>query len=164
MNRGQCTKRSVYKGITDLYEVMIATSEKEREAAFTVRKKVFVEEQGVPLTLELDEYDQTASHFVVYDNDKAIAAGRIRKSDEDIGKVERVCVLKEYRGNHLGYLIMNSVEDHAIEAGFHKLKLNAQSYAIPFYEKLGYAVTSPEFMDADIPHRAMEKFIQRTTQ
>ena len=41
--------------------------------------------------------------------------------------------------------------------GYEKIILNAQSYAVPFYEKLGYVITSPEFMDADIPHRAMEK-------
>ena len=155
-------KRSVYKRICKLYEVRIATSNTEREAAFTVRKKVFVEEQGVPLTLELDEYDQTASHFVVYDNTKAIAAGRIRNSEENVGKVERVCVLKEYRGKHLGVLMMNALEEHASKTAIQKIVLNAQSYAIPFYEKLGYSVTSPEFMDADIPHRAMEKLVPST--
>lgn len=143
-----------------MYEVKIAASEQEREAAFTVRKKVFVEEQGVPLTLEIDDYDQTSSHFVVYDGSKAIAAGRIRSTAEIVGKVERVCVLKEYRGQHLGVLIMNSLEEHAKKTGIHKILLNAQSYAVPFYEKLGYVVTSPEFMDANIPHRAMVKVIE----
>lgn len=142
-----------------MYEVKIAVSENEREDAFTVRKKVFVEEQGVPLTLELDDFDQTASHFVVYDGEKAIAAGRIRGTSEDVGKVERVCVLKEYRGKHLGNLIMHALEEQAAKTGLSKILLNAQSYAVPFYEKLGYTVTSPEFMDADIPHRAMEKTI-----
>ncbi len=140
-----------------MFEVKFAASEQEREAAFTVRKKVFVEEQGVPLTMEIDEHDTSADHFVVYDGPNAIAAGRIRTIASEVGKVERVCVLKEYRGQHLGVLIMNALEEHAKKTGIHKILLNAQSYAIPFYEKLGYAVTSPEFMDADIPHRAMEK-------
>ncbi|WJY28914.1 MULTISPECIES: GNAT family N-acetyltransferase [Sporosarcina] len=142
-----------------MYEIMIAASEQEREAAFTVRKKVFVEEQGVPLSLELDDFDETASHFVVRDGSKAIAAGRIRSTSDAVGKVERVCVLKEYRGKHLGNLMMHALEEHAKETGMSKILLNAQSYAVPFYEKLGYTVTSPEFMDADIPHRAMEKTI-----
>lgn len=142
-----------------MYEVMIAASEEQREAAFTVRKKVFVEEQGVPLSLEIDDFDRTASHFVVYERSAAIAAGRIRNTSESVGKVERVCVLKEYRGQHLGVLVMNALEEHAKKTGIQKIVLNAQSYAIPFYEKLGYTVTSPEFMDADIPHRAMEKEI-----
>ncbi|WP_339251242.1 GNAT family N-acetyltransferase [Sporosarcina sp. FSL W8-0480] len=139
--------------------VKIARSDQEREAAYDVRKKVFVEEQGVPLSLEMDEFDKTSDHFIVYQDDTPIGAGRIREIEDGIGKVERVCVLKDFRGKHLGNLIMLELEKHAKSTGMKKLILNAQSYAVPFYEKLGYTVTSPEFMDADIPHRAMEKDI-----
>ena len=89
-----------------------------------------------------------------------IGAGRIRELDTSFGKVERVCVLPEYRGKHLGNLVMHALEEHAKNKGLTKLVLNAQSYAVPFYEKLGFIITSPEFMDADIPHRAMEKTIE----
>jgi len=142
-----------------LFNVTIATSQRERENAFSVRRKVFVEEQGVPLNLELDELDKTADHFVVYSADNPIGAGRIREVTVGVGKVERVCVLPDYRGQHLGNLIMNKLEMHALNKGLHKILLNAQAYAVPFYEKLGYIITSPEFMDSDIPHRAMEKII-----
>ncbi|MFS0574470.1 GNAT family N-acetyltransferase [Sporosarcina sp. 179-K 3D1 HS] len=137
--------------------VKFAASPIEQEDAFAVRRKVFVEEQGVPLNLELDEHDESASHFVVYEGMTAIGAGRIREIGDSIGKVERVCVLAEHRGKRLGKLVMEALEQHAAVTGMKKIILNAQSYAIPFYEKLGYIITSPEFMDADIPHRAMEK-------
>ena len=55
---------------------------------------------------------------------------------------------------------MNTLEEHGRQKSMKKLLLNAQSYAVPFYEKLGYVVTSPEFMDADMPHRAMEKVLR----
>ncbi|MFJ7932908.1 GNAT family N-acetyltransferase [Sporosarcina sp. NPDC096371] len=139
--------------------VRIVTSDLEREDAFSVRRKVFVEEQGVPLNLELDDFDKTAVHFVVYSVNTPIGAGRIRETATGIGKVERVCILEECRGQHLGNLIMGALEEHAKDTGMNKIILNAQTYAIPFYEKLGYITTSPEFMDADIPHRAMEKRI-----
>jgi predicted GNAT family N-acyltransferase len=142
-----------------LFEVRFATSDLEHEDAFSVRRKVFVEEQGVPLDLELDHLDKTAAHFVIYSSEVPIGAGRFREINDGIGKVERVCVLGEYRGKHLGNLIMHALEEHAKATGMHKIILNAQSYAVPFYEKLGYVITSPEFMDADIPHRAMEKSI-----
>ncbi|WP_420542186.1 GNAT family N-acetyltransferase [Sporosarcina ureae] len=141
--------------------VKIVTDEKGQQDAYTVRKKVFVEEQGVPLILELDEHDQEAIHFVVYDEtDQPIGAGRMRGLVNAHGKIERICILPEHRGKHLGFLIMNTLEEHAIKNSMKKLVLNAQSYAVPFYEKLGYVVTSPEFMDADIPHRAMEKSLK----
>lgn len=142
-----------------MFHVTITSSAREKEDAFDVRRKVFVEEQGVPLNLELDELDNTSDHFVVYSNTIPIGAGRIRETSPLTGKVERVCILPEYRGLHLGKLIMQTLEDHAANKGFKKVILNAQSYAIPFYEKIGYTITSPEFMDADIPHRAMEKKI-----
>ncbi|WP_233191922.1 GNAT family N-acetyltransferase [Sporosarcina sp. P34] len=152
-------KRSVLIVSLDLQmTVKIVSDEKGRQDAYSVRKKVFVEEQGVPLILELDEHDQEAIHFVVYDEvDQPIGAGRMRGLVNAHGKIERICILPEYRGKHLGNLIMNTLEEHALKNSMKKLILNAQSYAVPFYEKLGYVVTSPEFMDADIPHRAMEK-------
>lgn len=159
-------KHSVWIGIPDLLmTIKIVTDEKGRQDAFSVRKRVFVEEQGVPLHLELDEYDQDATHFVIYDEeDRPIGAGRMRGLANAHGKIERICVLPEHRGKHFGNMIMNTLEEHARKNSMKKLLLNAQSYAVPFYEKLGYVVTSPEFMDADIPHRAMEKSLLEDNQ
>lgn len=140
-----------------MFEVKLVTTDEDRERAFALRKEVFVKEQGVPLSLELDEYDERAIHFLVNDGEDSIATARLREIEPHIGKVERVCVLTNYRGKRLGVLIMEAVEQYAKKEAFQKLKLNAQSYAVPFYEKLEYTVTSPEFMDAGIPHRAMEK-------
>ncbi len=131
----------------------------EKELAFAVRKQVFVEEQGIPLHLEIDEHDAMAKHFIVLDGTQIIAAARLREIEPKIGKVERVCVLSEYRGKHFGVYVMNALERYAVEQSWKKLKLHAQTGAVPFYEKLNYTVTSPEFIDADIPHRAMEKKI-----
>lgn len=142
-----------------MFEVKIVETDEELELAFAVRKKVFVEEQGVPPHLELDEFDDDAIHFIVNDGEQTIGAARLREYESKVGKVERVCVLQPYRGKKIGFLIMQKVEEYAKKHGFKKLKLNAQSYAIPFYEKLQYIVTSPEFMDAGIPHRSMEKTI-----
>lgn len=142
-----------------MFIVKNVKTEEQLELAFQIRKKVFVEEQGVPEHLELDEHDKSANHFIVLDSDKVIAAARIREYEPKVGKIERVCVLPEYRGKRIGILIMEAIEKFAIEKGYTKLKLNAQSYAVPFYEKLNYIVSSPEFLDAGIPHRSMEKAI-----
>lgn len=135
------------------------TTEEEKQLAFHVRMKVFVEEQGVPRHLELDEFDQEAIHFIVQKDNEVIGAARLREIESGFGKIERVCILEEFRGLKLGATIMKFIEEYAVEHGWNKLKLNAQVYSIPFYEKLGYTVTSPEFLDAYIPHRVMEKTI-----
>ncbi|WP_068983432.1 MULTISPECIES: GNAT family N-acetyltransferase [Lysinibacillus] len=142
-----------------MYNVKIVETTKEHDDAITVRKKVFVEEQGVPLHLECDAEDASATHFIMYEGNEPVGAARLRSIENDAAKIERVCILQDQRGKNLGALIMKEMEKHAISIQMKKLKLHAQSYAIPFYEKLGYSVTSPEFMDAGIPHRAMEKNI-----
>ncbi|NRD78461.1 GNAT family N-acetyltransferase [Bacillus sp. BRMEA1] len=139
-------------------QVIIATTPKERDDAFKVRKIVFVEEQNVPFEEEIDQYEDEATHFVLYLNGEPAGAGRFRIID-GTGKVERICVLKEVRKTGSGKAIMEAIEYFAKNQGIHKLKLNSQTHAIPFYSNLGYEVVSEEFMDAGIPHKTMMKQI-----
>ncbi|MBV7504070.1 GNAT family N-acetyltransferase [Bacillus sp. sid0103] len=138
--------------------VKIVENQKELEDAYSVRKTVFVEEQAVPLEEEIDAYEDEAKHFIMYHDGSPVGAGRFRLVD-GYGKVERICVLKEARKTGAGRAIMDSIENFARENDIHKLKLNAQTHAIPFYAGLGYEVVSEEFMDAGIPHKTMVKKI-----
>ncbi|MBT2697155.1 GNAT family N-acetyltransferase [Bacillus sp. ISL-40] len=138
--------------------VKIVENQKELEDAYSVRKIVFVDEQNVPLEEEIDAYEDEAEHFVMYDEGSPIAAGRFRFVD-GYGKVERICVLKNARKIGAGKVIMNAIENYALQKDIHKLKLNAQTQAIPFYAGLGYEIVSEEFMDAGIPHKTMVKEI-----
>ncbi|WP_442599228.1 GNAT family N-acetyltransferase [Neobacillus sp. D3-1R] len=138
-------------------KLKVVNSDEELQDAFNIRKTVFVEEQKVPLEEEIDQFEDASTHFVLYnDQEKPIGAGRFRILDE-LGKVERICVLKEARGTGAGKVIMLGIEEYAKNLHIPTLKLNAQTYAIPFYEKLGYLVISEEFMDAGIPHKTMKK-------
>ena len=136
-------------------KVEVVTNEKQLQDAFSVRRKVFVEEQNVPPEQELDQFDEIATHFVVYDDTLPIGYGRLREL-ENAGKVERICILPEYRKQGAGKTLMRAIIHFAKEKGFTAIKLNAQIQAIPFYKSLGFTVTSGEFMDAGIPHKSME--------
>lgn len=138
-------------------EIKQVATRDELEDAFTVRKIVFVDEQNVPEEEEIDQYEDEATHVVLYDDqEKPAGAGRVRVLD-GIGKIERICVLSTTRGTGAGRKIVSKLENIASEQGVTKFKLNAQTHAIPFYEKLGYEVVSDEFMDAGIPHVTMIK-------
>lgn len=140
-------------------KVKVVQTKKELADAYSIRKKVFVEEQQVPLEREIDQYDAESIHFVLYDGlQKPIGNGRFRQID-GFGKVERVCILSESRKKGLGNMIMNAIEDYAKQQQINKLKLNAQTHAIPFYEKLGYSAASEEFLEEGIPHKTMLKSI-----
>lgn len=142
----------------NIVQVKIVKNNDELEDAFSVRKTVFINEQNVPAEEEIDEFESSSTHFAAYENGQPIGAGRFRELDS-YGKVERICVLKEFRKSGAGKAIMDEIEAFAKEKGFSALKLNAQTHAIPFYTRLGYEVISDEFLDAGIPHRAMKKTI-----
>ena len=126
--------------------------------ALKIRKKVFVEEQKVPLELEIDELEDKTLHVVAYSNHTAVATARIYEKFPKIYKIQRVAVDSDVRGQHLGVQLMKEVERYILEAGGHTMVLDAQDYAMPFYEKLDFQITNSEgFMDAGIPHHSMKK-------
>ena len=65
----------------------------QREAK-RIRFKVFVEEQGVPRELEMDENDAQSLHALAYADGRAIGTGRLLPD----GHIGRMAVLKEWRG------------------------------------------------------------------
>lgn len=137
-------------------KIKIAKIDKEREDAFRIRETVFVQEQNVPPEEELDQFDETATHFVGYEDGISIAASRLRFLD-DSGKLERICVLKPYRLKSYGKQIIKAMEEEILNKGYSQAKLNAQTHATTFYEQLGYEIISEEFIDAGIPHVTMIK-------
>jgi predicted GNAT family N-acyltransferase len=140
-------------------EVKIALTEQEKKDAFSVRREVFIVEQGVPEEEEIDQFEEEATHIVLYDGDQPVGAGRFRLVD-GYGKVERICVLPSYRNKGAGKMIMEAIEHIAKERSIDKLKLNAQTHAEPFYKKLGYETVSDVFMEAGIPHVTMTKYLK----
>nr|WP_100374598.1 GNAT family N-acetyltransferase [Bacillus sp. FJAT-45037] len=137
-------------------DVMKVTNQSQLDDAYSVRMNVFVDEQNVPKEEELDQYDETATHFVVYNGNEVVGAARLRQV-ETYAKMERVCIAKEVRGTGVGKILMKQMEAEAKDQKLSTSKLNAQTQAVPFYEKLGYTVISEEFLDAGIPHVTMTK-------
>lgn len=139
------------------HPVTLATTEADREACFSLRKDVFVEEQNVPVELELDEYDATATHFLMRDANGAPVATARLLNKHGLAKIGRVAVLKAVRGQGLGLELMRAVLDEARRQGFREAVLDSQTYAILFYERLGFVAEGDEFDDAGIPHFLMRR-------
>lgn len=123
--------------------------------ALAIRKRVFVEEQDVPIDREVDGHDDEATHFLLSASEP-VATARVRPHEGDL-KVERVAVLGEHRGEGYGEAVMDAVETYALDAGYEEVVLHAQVPVVGFYERLDYVTEGKEFEDAGIPHRAMRK-------
>lgn len=129
----------------------------EFRQALRVRVAVFVDEQGGPLTDEPDAWDSAARQFVVIDGERVVGTARIYHPARGVAKIGRVCLLPEYRGIGWGKQLMAALLQHAWALGVREVMLDAQTAAIPFYERFGFVPVGEDFMDAGIPHRRMRR-------
>ena len=145
--------------MTENFIIKIVENEQELKDAQEVRRRVFQEEQGIDMKLDFDGKDSEAEHIVVYLNGLPIGTARARYLDETkkLAKIERVAVIKEYRGSGLGNRIMDYLHKYLEEKGVEEFKLESQEHAKGFYEKLGYKQEGDSFEEVSIPHVEMRK-------
>lgn len=132
-------------------EIKKVATPQELEEAFRVRINVFVKEQGVPQENEIDQNEEKSEHVILSDAGKIIGTGRVRYFGS-LAKLERICVLPEYRKSQAGRMIVEGLELLAKAKGMTKAKLHGQTQAEGFYHKQGYKTSSEVFMEDGIPH------------
>jgi predicted GNAT family N-acyltransferase len=132
-------------------------------AAFSLRREVFVWEQKVPEEDELDDYDLTATHFVAIQEGEVVGTMRLIVLDEHV-KIGRVAVRQSFRGRGIAKALLRTAMSYASEMGHDRFYLGAQSDKLGFYESLGFVAFGPEFEDGGMPHRAMRTYDKDTAQ
>ncbi len=131
-----------------------------------IRETVFIQEQNVPVELEWDGLDEKACHVLAevllinkkQDKKLAIGTARIIINNKQ-AHIGRMAVLSEWRGQGIGSKILKCCIDECKKKHVDKVVLNAQVYVTEFYQKMGFEMTSDEFLDAGIPHKQMTLFL-----
>lgn len=137
----------------DIDIISFSFTEKELfKQAFRIRTVVFTEEQNVPPSLEYDGEDENCTHFLLFLNKNPIATARIRKVCEGI-KLERFAVLKDFRNQQIGKILLNYICDFVSENNL--LWLNSQEPAVDFYRRHGFTIIGESFYEAGIKHYKM---------
>ena len=127
------------------------------QEAKDIRIEVFMKEQG--FENEFDDIDNISFHIVVFDEEKPIGTCRFFK-ENDHYTIGRVAVLKEYRNQHIGNLLLESAEKEIKKLNGALIVVHAQVRVSPFYEKQGYIQFGQIDDDEGIPHMWMKKRIQ----
>jgi len=122
------------------------------EQAFSIRKQVFVEEQGVDPSLECD-HEEESNHYLLFAGEKAIATARWRETEKGI-KLERFAVLPSFRNRGIGEIILKEVLKDTLPSG-KEIYLHSQIKAIPFYQRNGFLKAGEQFTEAGIEHFLM---------
>jgi predicted GNAT family N-acyltransferase len=136
------------------FALRVAAWPDDEPALRAIRREVFVVEQHVPEALEWDGIDAACAHVLALDRDgRPIGCGRLLPD----GHVGRMAVVAEWRGRGVGTALLAELVALARAAGHARVALNAQTHAMPFYARCGFAPCGEEYEEAGIPHRAMER-------
>ena len=129
----------------------------EIEAARDLRVRVFVGEQGVDPSEELDDLDDVAMQIVAVDESAVLATCRLREIEDGVWKLERMAVEPRVRGLGVGGRLLSGAEREVHSRGARQMVTNAQRRAEGFYEAHGYRPEGGSFLDAGIEHVRMRK-------
>ncbi|HEV3010400.1 MAG TPA: GNAT family N-acetyltransferase [Burkholderiales bacterium] len=127
--------------------------DKARAHASPIRFTVFVEEQGVPREIELDEQDPLSIHAVAFEGTTPVATGRLLPD----GHIGRMAVLRDWRGRGIGARMLEALIQRARERGNAEVALSAQVQAVAFYRAQGFVAQGDEYLEAGIRHQAMRR-------
>jgi predicted GNAT family N-acyltransferase len=131
----------------------VATWHELREPASRIRHAVFVDEQGIPVSLEWDDRDEASLHCVAWAAERAIGTGRLLAD----GHIGRMAVNAGQRRRGIGSRILETLVAAARERGDKVVHLSAQRYAQGFYERHGFSVSGAPYQEAGIEHVAMRR-------
>jgi len=128
---------------TELYEILKS------------RAEIFVVEQNC-IYQDLDDKDYHSLHIFYESEGKVVAYLRafIKDSVTNIVQIGRVLTLTHGTGLG-GKLLKESISIIQKEMNPSSIYIEAQCYAIGFYEKEGFVVSSDEFLEDGIPHVEM---------
>lgn len=134
-------------------EIKFVDSKKEFNRVIDIRKTVFVEEQNVPLDLELDGLDSVSKHLIAYSDEEPVGCARLRINER--ARLERVAVLKQCRHRGFGKQIVNYVLDYCKNNNIYEIYLHSRIDTAGFYKKLGFKTRGKNFFEAGIEHIEM---------
>ena len=116
-------------------EVIHATEEFQRAGAYYVRIQAMARQHHIPLREEFDEIDGPGCRYiVVLDEGFPVATCRWFETGEGTVEIGRVVVLPEYRGKHLGALVMEEAEKWIRECGYQKIELSSRVEVTGLYK------------------------------
>lgn len=141
----------------------LGTSPEELEGAFTVRRKVFINEQRIDEDEEYDGLDDDCLQFVAKDSNRIVGTARVRILLPECAKIERMAVLKKFRRQGIGTGIISCIEEELQRRSVMETLLHAQTIVVPFYQACGFQTIGDKFYEAGIEHIEMRKKINNLT-
>jgi len=131
----------------------------EYEEMVALRDDVLRRPLGLMFTPEQLGQELHDIHLACYVDGELVGCLILVPTTHDDVTMRQVAVRESMQRKGIGQAMVIESERHALARGYTRMILNARLSAVPFYERLGYAVVGPEFVEVTIPHRRMEKML-----
>lgn len=92
-----------------------------------------------------------------FEEEQMLGCCMLVEEKEGTVRLRQMAVLNDLQGKGVGRALMNFAENLARDRGFKTISMHARKGTTMFFEKMGYKITSPEFVEITIPHYIMEK-------
>ena len=122
------------------------------EWASSIRRSVFIEEQGIDESEEWDEHDANSIHAVAWYGEQAVGTARLLPD----GKLGRMAVLPKFRNQGIGRAMLLALLALARQKTMQLVRLSAQEHALKFYVRHGFVPVGEPHVEVGIPHQWME--------
>ena len=132
---------------------------KEYQQMVQLRKLILRQPLGLSFTKE--ELDKEKDNILIaaFDEDEMLGCCMLTKIDDNTLQLRQMAVNNNLQGKGIGASIMSFAENLSRDRGYKKLIMHARKTATGFYEKFGFKVKGPEFLELNLPHHVMEKRI-----
>lgn len=128
----------------EIYRVKKGSPDWLYKAYDYVRTDAFCFGQGIPVETEFshDGAEEDLLAVVLVEEHKPLAGCRITYPKEGVGKIERVCVIREKQKSGYGRILIEEAEKWILEEGRKHIVISSQDRAAGFYQQLGYQINS----------------------
>lgn len=136
---------------------MIDHGSKEYQQMINLRYNILRKPLGLNFTPDELEKEKNNVLIGVFEDDQLLGCCMLVKEDNKKMRLRQVAVPNNQQGKGVGRALMSFAENISRDLGYTRIVMHARKTAIPFFEKLGYKVTSEVFHEITIPHHIMEK-------
>lgn len=111
------------------------------------------------LTFSKEEIDKEKDNLLIgaFEDEQMLGCCMIVEMDARKARLRQMAVLNNLQGKGIGRALIQFAENLARDHGYRIMSMHARKPTIPFFEKMGYKITSAEFVEITIPHFEMEK-------
>lgn len=130
------------------------------QQVWDLREEVLRRPLGLSLKNEDLSRDNNNEIFIALHNDKVIGCVFLQPRQNNEVQLRAMAVYTEWQGKGVGRLLVEALEQFALQQGSSKITLHARKVALEFYKALGYTQYGDEFTEVGIPHYMMEKSLK----